>query len=249
MSAPFRLVAWNIRAGGGKRAQLIGQVLCKLQADFVVLSEFRSGLPSQLIAEALAKGGLGHQMSATNEVKPNTNAVMVASKASLKRLGLRAGPEEPGRWLMVREGIRSLAVGAMHIPNQHTGRKPGYHNALVDLAARWRDKPALLVGDTNSGRIGIDEEKPVFNKRTDAWFDRLEAAGWQDGFRSLYPTVKDYTWYSHRDNGFRLDQVFVSPRLRQHLKDVRHFWPPHPDQPGRRDGLSDHALLVVDFEF
>lgn len=249
MPHTFRLVAWNIRAGGGKRAGLIGEVLCKLSPDVVALSEFRSGAPSQHIAEALAGAGLRYQARVLGEVKPNTNTVMIAARGALKRIALRSKPQEPGRWLMARESQRGLAIGAMHIPNQHTGRKPSYHDSIIEVARRWRTQPCILVGDTNSGRIGLDEERPVFTQRTHNWFDRLAAAGWCDGFRSLYPEKREYTWYSHHQNGFRLDQVFVSPVLRPHLKDVRHIWPPHPGQPGRRDGASDHAALVADFQF
>lgn len=249
MSTPFRLVAWNIRAGGGKRASLIGATLTDMAADIVVLSEFRSGAPSVQIGQMLAQSGLGAQMSAVGEVKPNGNAVMLASKAGLKRVGLHAGPEEPGRWLMAREGARGIAIGAMHIPLQTTGRKPDYHDAVAQLTKRWKNGPALLVGDTNSGRIGMDEERPVFTRSTDAWFLALEKAGWQDGFRSLYPSKREYTWYSHRNNGFRLDQIFVNHVLARHLKDVRHFWPRNINEPDRREGLSDHAMLVADFEF
>jgi len=198
MSSSFRLVGWNIRAGGGKRAELIGQTLASLNADVVVLSEFRSGPPSQLIGAALAGTGLSDQVSALKEVKPNTNAVMIAARAGLSRIGLHAAPKEPGRWVMAREGGRGIGIGAMHIPNQHTGRKPAYHDGVIDVARRWRGKRALLIGDTNSGRMDLDEEKPVFNRRTDAWFTRFEALGWQDGFRTLYPAKREYTWYSHR---------------------------------------------------
>lgn len=246
---PFRLVAWNIRAGGGKRAERIGEALADLNPDLVVLSEFRSGPPSQRVAEVLAEAGLSAQRTALNEVKPNTNAVMIASRLPLSRVGLRKAPQEPGRWLMARHEESGLAIGAMHIPNQHTGRKPSYHDAIVELAQRWRKRPAILVGDTNSGRIDMDEETPVFNKRTDQWFDRLEAVGWQDGFRALYGERREYTWYSHRENGFRLDQVFVSPMVAPYLQHVRHVWPNHPDMPARRDGLSDHAALIADFQF
>ena len=249
MSEMLRLAAWNIRAGGGKRAALIGKALARMTPDIVVLSEFRSGVASQQVAQILAQAGLGAQLSVTDQVKPNVNTVMIAARGPLQRIGLRAKPEEPGRWLMAREGTRGVAIGAMHIPVQASERKLLYHDAVVSLARRWRGGPALLVGDTNSGRIGMDEERPVFNKRTDAWFDRLEAAGWQDGFRTLYPEKREYTWYSHRDNGFRLDQVFVNGALAGHLTDVRHIWPPHQEAPGRRDGLSDHAMLVADFKF
>lgn len=245
----FRLIAWNIRAGGGKRAHEIAKAILGFAPDIVVLSEFRSGPPSAAIANALKQAGFIGQMSTIDDVKANQNALLIASRSDLSRVRLRKRPEEPGRWLMAREARHNLAIGAMHIPNQHTGRKPGYHDAVVDLAQRWRGGPALLVGDTNSGQIDKDEEKPVFNRRTHDWFDRLQRAGWQDGFRAIHGERREYTWYSHRQNGFRLDQVFVNRALAPYLDDVCHIWPSHPDTPERRDGLSDHAALVADFAF
>ncbi len=243
----FRLVSWNIRAGGGKRAVEIALALQALKADLVVLSEFRSSAPSQTIAGMLAETGLTSQCTTISEVNRKQNALLIASKTKLTRVPLRRKPEEPGRWLMVREAEYGISIGGMHIPNQHTGRKPAYHDAVVNLARRWRGGPALLVGDTNSGRILEDEERSVFNRRTHEWFDHLANAGWQDGFRGLYPGRREYTWYSHKNNGFRLDQIFVNSTLHAHLFDVRHIWPIHPETPERRDSLSDHAALIADF--
>src|SRR4029453_368497 len=47
----------------------------------------------------------------------------------------------------------------------------------------WRGGPAVFVGDTNSGRPGIDEESPAFNRREGAWIDGLDRAGGRDAFR------------------------------------------------------------------
>ncbi|MEO0981661.1 MAG: endonuclease/exonuclease/phosphatase family protein [Pseudomonadota bacterium] len=247
--APFRLVAWNIRAGGGARAGKIAAALTDMAPDLVVLSEFRSTPASQHIASELAAAGLSSQICTTRQVPSGANALLIAARSALARVGLRQAPREPGRWAMARLAAPRLAVGAMHIPNQHTGRKPFYHDAVADLAKRWRGGPALLVGDTNSGRIGEDEETAVFNQRTHAWFDRLAAAGWRDGFRLKHGAKREFTWFSPgHDNGFRLDQVFLNPALAARLKDVRHTWPPDPAQPGRRDGLSDHAALVVEMQ-
>ncbi len=243
----MRLVAWNIRAGGGKRAEHICEALRSLAPDIVVLSEYRSGPPSRSIAAALAANGLTAQIDTLNELKPNVNGLLLASRAPLKRVPLRAKPSEPGRWLMAREAETGIAIAGMHIPNQHTGRKQGYHASVLALAKRWRSGPALFVGDTNSGKSDLDEERPVFITSTDQWFDDLAAANWHDGFRTLHPDKREYTWYSHKQNGFRLDQIFVNAALLPTLRAVRHIWPPHPDQPARRDGLSDHAALVADF--
>ena len=42
----MRVVAWNIRAGGGARADAIARQLARWQADVVALSEFRATPPS-----------------------------------------------------------------------------------------------------------------------------------------------------------------------------------------------------------
>ena len=42
----MRVVAWNIRAGGGVRADAIARQLARWQADIVALSEFRATPPS-----------------------------------------------------------------------------------------------------------------------------------------------------------------------------------------------------------
>ena len=43
----------------------------------------------------------------------------------------------------------------------------------------------MLVGDTNSGRRGLDEEVPAFSLREEGWIDGLAGCGWTDAFRHL----------------------------------------------------------------
>jgi exonuclease III len=137
----------------------------------------------------------------------------------------------------------------MHVPNRVTGRKWAYHAAVLALARGWRRGPALLVGDTNSGRPGLDEEVPVFDAREGGWIEALEAAGWRDAFRHLHGAAREYTWYSPNGaNGFRLDQAFLNPAMLPRLRGVSHAW--GRARPGRRPTpeLSDHAALIVEVE-
>jgi exonuclease III len=69
---------------------------------------------------------------------------------------------------------------------------------------------------------------------------------WADAFRHLHGDRREYSWYSHRNNGFRLDQAFCNPQLLCSLRGFRHAWGLNPDEPGRREGLSDHAALIID---
>jgi exonuclease III len=130
----------------------------------------------------------------------------------------------------------------MHIPNRSTGRKYTYHDAVVATASRWTQQPAMLVGDTNSGWPGLDEEVPCFGPREASFLRSIEAAGWTDAFRELHPRARAYTWYSPNGrNGFRLDQAFLSPGLMPRLRRATHIW-----GNGRASGISDHAALLMD---
>ena len=134
----------------------------------------------------------------------------------------------------------------MHVPNRVSGRKYPFLDAVLRCARPWRLGPALLVGDTNSGRRGVDEEVPAFNAREEGWIDALAVCGWRDAFRHLRPDTRAYTWYSPNGrNGFRLDQAFVNAPLQARLKESRHVWGGARGR-GRRDALSDHAALLVD---
>ena len=139
-----------------------------------------------------------------------------------------------------------LVLGALHAPNYVSGRKYPFLDAVLACARGWRRGPALFVGDTNSGRRGLDEERPVFSVREEGWIDALDGCGWRDAFRHLRPDTRAYTWYSPNGrNGFRIDQAFVNAALLAHLKDAAYVWGGAGSR-RRREALSDHAALLVD---
>jgi exonuclease III len=242
----MRIVAWNIRAGGGGRVVPIARQLERWAPDIVALSEFRATPPSLALAAALGAAGLRHQCPTADPRRPDMNALLVAARWPLRRLRLARAPAEPGRWLAVAvDAPVPLVLGAMHVPNRVSGRKYPFLDAVLSCARGWRRGPALLVGDTNSGRRGIDEEAPAFNLREEGWIDALATCGWLDAFRHLRAGARAYTWYSPNGrNGFRIDQAFVNAPLLARLEDATHVW--GGASRGRRAGLSDHAALLVD---
>jgi exodeoxyribonuclease-3 len=134
----------------------------------------------------------------------------------------------------------------MHVPNRVTGRKDAFYAEVLSIVERWRRGPTVLLGDTNSGRPGLDEETRVFGPRETAWLDALETLGWSDAFRLLHGTARAYTWYSPNGrNGFRLDQAFVNDGLRPRLRGLAYAWG-WRRRPGVGLALSDHAALVLD---
>src|SRR5256884_1118273 len=111
----MRVVAWNIRAGGGVRADAIARQLARWQPDVVALSEFRATPPSARLAARLAACGLAHQLATCDPRTMTRNALLVASRWPLRRVRLRSAPAERCRWLLVAvDAPVPLALGAMH---------------------------------------------------------------------------------------------------------------------------------------
>jgi exodeoxyribonuclease III len=250
----MRVVSWNIRAGGGRRVPAIADQIARWAPDVVALSEFRGTPPSADLARALASRGLGHQLSTASPGLPGANALLIASRWPLARVRLRSAPRvEAGRWLLARVASPcAITLGAMHVPNRVTGRKLPFLDAVLGMAHGWRRGPALLIGDTNSGLIDLDEESPAFGVEEDGWIRGLEAAGWADAFRRLSGDSRAYTWYSpNGGNGFRIDQAFVNRALGPLLRSASYEWGAAPGarpRRWRRDALSDHAALLVDLD-
>lgn len=244
-----RVVAWNTRAGGGRRAAEIAGQLQRWTPDIAVLSEFRGTPGSLLVAEELAARGLTYRYSTVNRRLPAENGLLVASRWPLQRIGVKRAPAEPRRWLLLRIPGAGLTLGAMHIPNfvPNRERKRAFMAAVVATARHWRGGPAMFIGDTNLGRPVLDEENPVFSPSDNAWFDALERAGWRDAFRYLHGDRREYTWYSPNGrNGFRLDEAFVNRRLLPRLRSVQHEWGQPNGGSENREALSDHAALIVE---
>jgi len=242
-----RIVGWNIRAGGGRRIDRIARALAKWAPDAVALSEFRDTPPSRALADMLSQQGLRHQLTSSDCQDRARNALLVACRWPLQRVAptpTSKEPAEPCRWLPVEiDAPEPFILGAMHVPNRVTGRKYPFLEALLRQAARWRERQAILIGDTNSGVPGIDEESPAFNGVEGRWLEAIEVAGWRDAFRAHAGRRRAYTWYSpNGDNGFRLDQAFLSPGMANQLVRAKYEWAGG----SRRSGVSDHAAILVD---
>jgi len=245
-----RIVSWNIRAGGGKRAAGILAQLIAWAPNVIGLSEFRGTAASQWLAIELEAAGYCYQLSSINAKLPAKNALLLASQYPIQAIKAAEMPRVRERWLMVDVGIQpALTLGLMHVPNYTApALKYPFLASLLKMAKRWNRGPGLLMGATNCGKRGLDEEKPQgprFQREHD-WIAGMEQRGFADTFRHLHGDRREYTWYSHRNNGFRLDHAFCSPQLVPAVIGLRHAWGRDPEQPDRRDALSDHAALLID---
>lgn len=246
----MRIVSWNIRAGGGKRVSGILAQLLEWRPDVIGLAEFRGTGASQWLAAELAATGYRNQLTSIDAKLPVKNALLLASKAPLQAIAAPKMPKNRDRWLLARIATQpGLSLGMMHIPN-HTAPalKYPFMAALLKMVDAWKLGPGLLLGDSNCSNRDLDEENPLgprFHREHD-WIVGMGKRGWTDAFRHLHGNRREYSWYSHRNNGFRLDQAFCSPQLVPAIIDFQHNWGLNLEQPDRRDGLSDHAAMIID---
>lgn len=246
----MRIVSWNIRAGGGRRTSDIAGQIRRWKADVVTFSEFRGTAPSRCLSDCLYKQGLKFQLSSAKPEAPRINALLIASKWPIRKIDVNVRLNEPHRWLLGKVQSKDpFHIGSMHVPNRVSGKKYIFHKAILRILGRWNGGPAVIAGDTNSGIPGLDEQVRVFGPKEEAWIRDLEALGWLDAFRFFHGSRKMYTWYSpNAGNGFRLDQGFVNKKMISRLIGVTYVWGQPENGSDRRDALSDHAALILDFQ-
>ncbi len=248
----FRIVSWNIRAGGGRRVEGILQQIKHWQPDLIGLCEFRATPPSLWLAEQLGSLGYGFQISSGVKQNPAKNALLLASRIPLRRMNLPGMPSLKERWILARtQTPPKIAIGLMHTPNFTTPElKYPMLEAVNYIAGKWRSGAGLIMGDTNCTEKGIDEENALsgnFQREYD-FMRNLRDHNWIDSFRHLYGMKREYTWYSHRNNGFRLDQAFCNDKLMPALSGFSHQWGVDSSNPSRRDALSDHAAMIIELD-
>jgi exodeoxyribonuclease-3 len=163
------------------------------------------------------------------------------------------------------ERLLCCVVDDMEVLNLHSPIAPApdlakirTHEAVAAYLESRPEGPRLLCGDLNTPRRELpngDVLTFAYNsagrlrpERGERW-DRAERAlvhglrehGWVDAFRSVHGYGdRQASWTFPQDRGgWRLDHV-LAVGLRPVAAAYAHEW--------RRDGLSDHSALVVDFD-
>ena len=246
----MRIVFWNIQAGGGSRVEGIARQIEIWAPDVVAFAEFRGTSPGQRLAQYLRQSGFAYQLSTVEPQTPTVNALLLASTCPVERLHSFHTGFAPCRWLLAKvNGQIPVTLGIMHIPNHVTGRKAPFYEGLLDLIDRWTAGNGMLIGDTNSGMPGIDEESKAFKRLEAGWMQAMQSRKWIDCFRHLRGDERAYTWYSPKGrNGFRLDQAFLNPDLLPHIRAMRYDWGLKRDTVNGKRYFSDHAAVIVDLE-
>ena len=229
----MRLLTWNIRAGGGTRLPAIAERIAAHAADVLILTEYRSGDAGRRLRSVLSDQG--YLWCSPVEPPGIRNGVLIATRAKPGRIA-HVTDHVPEPWRMLTVIVDRIRLFAIYMPNLKA--KIPYWEALIDAATPHAGGRALAIGDFNTCRAFVDE--PGSFDRTAYFMDRIQDAGFRDVWRDRYPEGREYSWYSHRNNGFRVDHAFASPGLAKRIGGIRYS---HAE---RSVGLSDHSALVLD---
>lgn len=240
----LRIATQNIQWGGDplpdsdgtSRLHRLVPQMASLEADLLILTEFKGGERGALLLDLLTDAGYA---SVVHGEPPDWKlGTAIASRVPVTEIALPiiATLEE---WRSVAVRVLDVTVVGLYFP-LNEAKRPFWKWVLAN-AAELRDRDVLLVGDFNTGKQGIDEAG--FTLSSSDCQEALEALGYVDCWRSAHPDGRDYTWYSSAGNGFRLDYMWASPSFAPRVVSVAH------NHDARVSSLTDHAAVVADIGF
>jgi exonuclease III len=177
---------------------------------------------------------MGLEYQAAPNTSPTTNTVLVAASEEFKAQPIEVLGQDAHRIVLAR--FDDLCLFAVYFPLRHA--KQPLFDYLLALPRKYLETDTLLVGDFNTGLHREDEVGATFYCAKS--FGDLTAKGWVDVWRAQHGRNREYSWYSNRGNGFRVDHVFSSPVASQRVRNVRYS---HEE---RESGMSDHSTLIAE---
>ena len=231
----MRILTCNLQHGGGQRVDRLASAVEAHHPDVMVFTEYRDNAPGRHLLATLDAAGWRYQ--ATSEPARLCNGVSVVSREPFRVVPLPESVEmSDGRFRWLECDLGALSVVATYVPLNKP--KLPFWAWYIEQAAARAGAHTICIGDFNTGKHRIDEVGATF--RGAEYMDRMEALGYVDAWRVRYPEGREYSWFSNKGKGFRLDYAFLSASISPCLRDVFH------DHSFRESGLTDHSALVVD---
>ncbi|WP_437853473.1 endonuclease/exonuclease/phosphatase family protein [Sorangium sp. So ce363] len=234
----MRLATWNLRHGGGRRVPQLLDGLKMLvfgrAPDIAVLTEFQTGSAGDELQAGLRELGLVHQSSSVSNHRQNS--VLVAARFPFQ-VGSAEGVPPGYEHRLVTAEFDDLVVCGLYFPNMRS--KAPLFDWLLGRT-ELLNKRALLFGDFNTGLHHLDEHGATFFCADQ--FAGLLKQGWVDLWRERNPEAREFSWFSHVGNGFRIDHAFGSPQLAKAVRSVSY------SHEVRIRRVSDHSAMFLELE-
>jgi exonuclease III len=229
-----KILTLNIRHGGGNRIPKLLSRITSYSADIIVLTEFRNNRCSDLIKNKLYEEGYLWQSTAISG-SSRANTVFISAKIPFTTEQLVSIPHIQDRAILAKfEQFYLLGVYFA----QRKEKKLLFDFIINDVVPTFAGK-GVVIGDFNTGRSYIDEPGKSFYCIDS--FVQLEVIGLIDSWRKRNVDKREYSWYSHAGNGFRIDHVFSTKEMDGLITYIEY------DHTPRLEGETDHSALLVEF--
>jgi exodeoxyribonuclease-3 len=233
----MKIISYNVNGIRAAFKKGFVEWLAAENADIVCLQELKAN--QSQIDESLLQA-LGYQYNTFHSAqKAGYSGVAILSKIQPKHIEIGCGIskyDEEGR--IVRADFDNFSVISVYMPSGTSGEHrqlfkyewlDDFYKYITDLVKIY---PNLLIGgDYNIANNEIDLHNPKTNKNTSgflmperAWLNNFFANGFTDIFRTLHPSLQQYSWWSSRTNarerniGWRIDYWAVSAPLLPNIK-------------------------------
>jgi exodeoxyribonuclease-3 len=250
----FSLVSWNVNSLR-VRLPLVLRYLDEHEPDVVCLQETRiadAGFPraafeerGYVVATACSSGYAGVAIASREPIEDTVVGIagFVEAKAPGRRLACRIA----GRW-----------IDTVYVPTRTAIGKVAFLDALRDdYATRLRGSSLVLAGDFNICFDARDYASPSMISAADVHPARPEDLafrgvldqGLHDCFRERHDDGGHFSWFPltpwavKRNYGMRLDYVFATRALAEHVEDVV-----HDREPSAWPRPSDHVPVIAHFQ-
>lgn len=225
------ITTWNIRHGGGTRTKELNKVFKNYASDIFIITEFRNNQNKKLIEQYLRE--IGYKYFAYSESYPKTNTVMIASRKSIQIEHFEELKENKQRIVKVK--CNELLIYGCYFPQQNL-KKPVF-DFLISELKKYKGKDIVMMGDFNTGKHYIDENKSSFYCSN--YLDKMEENGVVDAWRYINKDKREFSWYSNAGNGFRIDHCFISHSLKNNISNCFYV------HDVREKKYSDHSLMSI----
>lgn len=261
----MRLISWNINSVR-LRAPLLLDVIKEAAPDVIALQETKT--PDEHFPLATFKDA-GYEHIHFTGMK-GYNGVAIISRIPFQGTEIhhRVGREDCRHIAAQFDGFKlhNLYIPAGgDEPDRDVNEKFGHKLDFVDEMTEHfkktykNDEPVIAVGDFNIAPYEHDvwSHKQLLKvvSHTPIEVDKLnemrDSLGWIDSARHFVPEdEKSYSWWSYRNRdwkksnrGRRLDHIWVTPALKQHLK-------AYETMQHARDWVkpSDHVPIMIDLD-
>jgi exodeoxyribonuclease-3 len=229
----MRIATFNVNVVNGRLPRLI-EWLEETRPDVVCLQEIKT-IDSNCPVAAIEQAGYA---SIWHGQRSHHGVAILARGAKPRetRRGL-PGDETDTQARYLEAEIDGVLVASIYLPNGNPQPGPkfdyklAWFERLISYAATLREsgKSAVLAGDFNVVPTNFDiynwwlwRFDAVLQPESRACYERLLAQGWIDATRHLHPKEKVYTYWVntnafHRNAGFRMDFLLLSPDLTPRL--------------------------------